>query len=70
MQHVDADPVDRSVNTFRSLASKYRGASETRTSEAIPTWLGVGDPARDEEFGQRCSAGVNALWPAWNTPLS
>lgn len=37
--------------------------------DAVLTWLDVGDPARDEEFAQRCSAGVNALWVAWNAPL-
>jgi len=34
--------------------------------DAVLTWMEVGDPARDEEFAQRCSAGVNALWSAWN----
>ena len=38
--------------------------------DAVLTWLDVGDPARDEEFAQRCSAGVNALWVAWNAPLA
>ena len=35
--------------------------------EAVLTWLDVGNSARDEEFARRCSAGVNALWGAWNT---
>ncbi len=38
--------------------------------DAVLTWLDVGDPARDEEFAQRCSAGVNALWVAWSAPLA
>lgn len=37
--------------------------------DAVLTWLDVGDSARDEEFAQRCSAGINALWVAWNAPL-
>jgi AcrR family transcriptional regulator len=37
--------------------------------DAVLTWLDVGDPLRDEEFARRCSAGVNALWVAWNAPL-
>lgn len=37
---------------------------------AVLTWLDVGDPARDAEFVQRCFAGVNALWSAWNAPLA
>jgi AcrR family transcriptional regulator len=37
---------------------------------AVLTWLDVGDPARDEEFARRCLAGVNALWEAWNAPLT
>ena len=49
-----------------------RWAAEVAVShvwEAVLTWLDVGNPARDEEFARRCSAGVNALWRAWNTPL-
>jgi AcrR family transcriptional regulator len=41
----------------------------SHTWNAVLTWLDLGDPARDEEFAQRCIAGVNALWTAWNTPV-
>jgi AcrR family transcriptional regulator len=50
----------------------HRWAVEVAVShiwEAVLTWLDVGDPARDEEFARRCTAGVNALWGAWNAPL-
>jgi AcrR family transcriptional regulator len=50
-----------------------RWAAEVAVSHvrnAVLTWLDVGDPARDEEFVQRCFAGVNALWMAWNAPLT
>jgi AcrR family transcriptional regulator len=50
----------------------HRWAVEVAVShiwEAVLTWLDVGDPARDEEFARRCTAGVNALWVAWNAPL-
>jgi AcrR family transcriptional regulator len=50
----------------------HRWAVEVAVShiwEAVLTWLDVGDPARDEEFARRCSAGINALWAAWNAPL-
>lgn len=49
-----------------------RWAAEVAVSHvrnAVLTWLEVGDPARDAEFVQRCFAGVNALWSAWNAPL-
>jgi AcrR family transcriptional regulator len=41
----------------------------SHTWNAVLTWLDLGDPARDEEFAQRCIAGVNALWMAWNAPV-
>jgi len=41
----------------------------SHTWNAVLTWLDLGDPARDEEFAQRCFAGVNALWAAWNAPV-
>jgi AcrR family transcriptional regulator len=41
----------------------------SHTWNAVLTWLDLGDPARDEEFAQRCIAGVNALWVVWNTPV-
>ena len=50
----------------------HRWAAEVAVSHvrnAVLTWLDVGDPARDEEFAQRCLAGVNALWVAWKAPL-
>ena len=50
----------------------HRWAAEVAVSHvrnAVLTWLDVGDPARDEEFAQRCLAGVNALWAAWNASL-
>jgi AcrR family transcriptional regulator len=49
-----------------------RWAAEVAVSHvwaAVLTWLDVGDPARDAEFVQRCIAGINALWAAWNAPL-
>jgi AcrR family transcriptional regulator len=42
----------------------------SHTWNAVLTWLDVGDPSRDEEFAQRCLAGVNALWEAWNAPVA
>ena len=51
----------------------HRWAAQVAVSHiwnAVLTWLDVGDPARDEEFAQRCLAGVNALWEAWNAPLT
>jgi len=42
----------------------------SHTWNAVLTWLDLGDPARDEEFAQRCFAGVNALWAAWNAPVA
>lgn len=50
-----------------------RWAAEVAVSHvrnAVLTWLDVGDPDRDEEFVRRCFAGVNALWAAWNAPLT
>jgi AcrR family transcriptional regulator len=50
----------------------HRWAVEVAVShiwDAVLTWLDVGDPARDEEFARRCTAGVNALWAAWNAPV-
>jgi AcrR family transcriptional regulator len=50
----------------------HRWAAQVAVSHiwnAVLTWLEVGEPARDEEFAQRCFAGVNALWGAWNAPL-
>jgi AcrR family transcriptional regulator len=41
----------------------------SHTWNAVLTWLDLGDPACDEEFAQRCMAGVNALWAAWNAPV-
>ena len=51
----------------------HRWAAQVAVSHiwnAVLTWLDVGDPARDEEFARRCLAGVNALWEAWNVPLT
>lgn len=51
----------------------HRWAAQVAVSHiwnAVLTWLDVGDPARDEEFARRCLAGVNALWEAWNAPLT
>ena len=42
----------------------------SHTWNAVLTWLDLGDPARDEEFARRCFAGVNALWAAWNAPVT
>jgi AcrR family transcriptional regulator len=50
----------------------HRWAAEVAVSHiwnAVLTWLALGDPARDEEFAQRCLTGLNALWRAWNAPL-
>src|SRR5262245_61839908 len=50
----------------------HRWAVEVAVShiwDAVLTWIDIGDPDRDEEFARRCSAGVNALWVAWNAPL-
>jgi AcrR family transcriptional regulator len=50
----------------------HRWAAQVAVSHiwnAVLTWLEDGEPARDEEFAQRCLAGVNALWEAWNAPL-
>jgi AcrR family transcriptional regulator len=50
-----------------------RWAAEVAVSHvwnAVLTWIRLGDPARDEEFAQRCTAGINALWTVWNAPLS
>jgi AcrR family transcriptional regulator len=38
--------------------------------ESVLTWLDMGDPGRDEEFAERCLAGVHALWAAWSAPLA
>jgi AcrR family transcriptional regulator len=49
----------------------HRWAAEVVTShvwDAVLTWLDIGDPARDEEFAQRCASGVEALHAAWTTP--
>lgn len=51
----------------------HRWAAQVAVSHiwnAVLTWLDVGDPARDEELARRCLAGVNALWEAWNAPLT
>jgi AcrR family transcriptional regulator len=42
----------------------------SHTWNAVLTWLDVGDRSRDQEFAQRCLAGVNALWEAWNAPVA
>ena len=50
----------------------HRWAAQVTVSHiwnAVLTWLEVGEPARDAEFAQRCLAGINALWGAWNVPL-
>jgi AcrR family transcriptional regulator len=35
--------------------------------DAVLLWLEVGDPARDEEFAERCIAGIEALRGAWSS---
>ena len=48
-----------------------RWAAEVAISyvwEAVLSWLELGDPARDEEFVRRCSAGLEAMFRAWRTP--
>jgi AcrR family transcriptional regulator len=46
-------------------AARSAGAS---LIESLCVWLDVGDPARDDEFGDRITAGLRALAGAWSRP--